>query len=129
MIACAMCRNDRAKPIPEKLCHLNGIDTSPWNVPNVRVRSSALLTSYVGWYHEHRPHQGLGGRTPNEVCFGETPANEKPRIEPRVRWPRRSPCALPAAPPRGRRGRVVELVVEHRDADARLPIVELSSAA
>jgi transposase InsO family protein len=98
-------------------------------VPLHRAELRALLTSYIGWYHEWRPHQGLGGRTPHEAYFGQTPANEKPRIEPRVRWPRRSPCALPAAPPRRRRGRVVELVVQHHDADARLPIVELRSAA
>ena len=89
----------------------------------------ALLNSYIGWYHEHRPHQGLGGRTPNEVCFGHEPANEKARIEPRARWPSTSACALPAAPQQGTTGRVVELVVQHHDADARLPIVELRSAA
>ena len=98
-------------------------------VPFNRAQLRTLLNSYIGWYHEYRPHQGLKGRTPSELYFGETPANEKPRMEPRARWPRRSPCALPAAPARGRRGRVVELVVQHHDADARLPIVELRSAA
>lgn len=98
-------------------------------IPLRRDELRALLTSYIAWYHEHRPHQGLGGRTPNEVYFEEKPANENPRIEPRAKWPTRSPCALPAAPLQGRRGRVVELVVQHHDADARLPIVELKPAA
>ncbi len=98
-------------------------------IPLRRDELRALLTSYIGWYHEHRPHQGLGGRTPNEVYFEEAPANENPRIEPRAKWPTKSPCALPAAPLQGRRGRVVELVVQPHDADARLPIVELKPAA
>ena len=34
----------------------------------------ALLNSYIGWSCEHRPHQGLGGRTPDEVYFGVEPA-------------------------------------------------------
>ncbi|MFC1610369.1 transposase [Myxococcota bacterium] len=98
-------------------------------VPLNRAELLALLTSYLGWYHENRPHQGLNGCTPNEVYFGENPANEKPRIEPRAKWPRRSPCAQPTARVRGRRGQVVELVLQHHDADNRLPIVELRAAA
>ena len=90
---------------------------------------SYVLTSYMGWFNDYRPHQGLGGRTPNEVGFGRKPANKKARNEPRARWPRKSPCALPAAPQRGRAGRVVELVVEHHDSDKRLPVVELRSTA
>ena len=49
----------------------------------------------IDWYNEHRPHDTLGGRTPNEVYFSRPPANEQPRIEPRPRWPRGSPCAKP----------------------------------
>ena len=32
------------------------------------------LAAYVHWYHLHRPHQGLGGRTPLEVLEGRVPA-------------------------------------------------------
>jgi putative transposase len=99
------------------------------DVPFQRDELRATLTSYVGWFSEHRPHQGLGGRTPNEVRFGRKPANENARIEPRAQWPRRSPCALPKAAQRGRSGRVVELVVQHHGGDGRLPVVELRSAA
>jgi putative transposase len=99
------------------------------DVPLRRDELRALLTSYIIWFNERRPHQGLGGRTPNEVCFGRKPANEKARIEPRAQWPRKSPCALPAAAQRGRSGRVVDLAVHHHDADTRLPIVELRPAA
>jgi putative transposase len=32
------------------------------------IRSiDARLRSYASWFNEHRPHQGLGGRTPDEV--------------------------------------------------------------
>ncbi len=98
-------------------------------VPLRRDELRALLTSYIIWFHELRPHQGLAGRTPNEICFGHKPANEKARIEPRARWPRRAPCALPSAAQRGRSGRVVELAVHHHAADTRLPVVELRPAA
>jgi hypothetical protein len=40
------------------------------------------LTSFLAWYNDHRPHMRLGGRTPNEVYFGQHPANRRPRIEP-----------------------------------------------
>jgi len=98
-------------------------------VPLNRDELRALLSCYAGWYHEHRPHQGLGGRTPLEAYSGDKPANEKPRIEPRARWPRLSPCALPAARVRGRTGRVVGLVVLGPSRRPRLPIVELRPAA
>ena len=89
----------------------------------------ALLNSYIAWHCEHRPHQGLGGRTPDEVCFGVEPANEMPRMEPRALWPKCSACAAPRAPVKENRGRVVALVVRHHDDDARLPVVELRAAA
>jgi hypothetical protein len=98
-------------------------------VPFRRDELRMLLRSYICWYHEHRPHQGLGGRTPNEVYVGQWPANERARIEPRAKWPWGSPCSLPAVAAHGRPGRVVELVVQHLDDDARLPIVELKSVA
>jgi hypothetical protein len=46
------------------------------------------LELYCGWSNEWRPHEALGGRTPLEVCSRLPPANEKPRWEPRARWPR-----------------------------------------
>jgi hypothetical protein len=46
------------------------------------------LAAYFDWYAEHRPHTHLRGRTPNEVYFGRRPANEVPRLEPRLKYPR-----------------------------------------
>jgi putative transposase len=60
------------------------------------------ITTYLAWYHAHRPHQGLGGKTPDEVFFDQSPANEAPRFEPRKRWPAQSPCARPFARPKRR---------------------------
>jgi len=62
-------------------------------VPLSRAEFRRELLLYVNRFNEHRPHTTLRGRTPNEVYFGCRPANRKPRIEPRPRWPRPSPCA------------------------------------
>jgi putative transposase len=37
------------------------------------------LRGYVSWFNEHRPHQGIGQRTPDEVHFGR---DTKPRVVP-----------------------------------------------
>ena len=55
------------------------------------------LIAITQWYNGHRPHVTLDGKTPNEVYKSCFPANRKPRIEPRPRWPRGSPCAKPWA--------------------------------
>jgi transposase InsO family protein len=62
------------------------------------------LALYAHWYDRHRPHQGLGGRTPDEVYFGRVPANERPHHEPR---------AAPEAEIRGHRGAVLRLDVSY----------------
>ena len=70
------------------------------------------LASYVSWFAEHRPHQGLGGRTPNEV-YDELPACNLASKEPQKAQtiPRR------------------ELVVRYHEGRRELPIVELRRAA
>jgi integrase-like protein len=42
------------------------------------------LSMISQWYNEHRPHDSLGGKTPDEVYDDCFPANRKPRIEPRA---------------------------------------------
>ena len=64
-------------------------------IPEVQEQFESELGAIIDWYDEHRPHETLGGKTPNEVCFSRPAANEQPRIEPRGRWPRRSRCAAP----------------------------------
>jgi putative transposase len=79
------------------------------------------LARFAVWYGEHRPHQGLGGATPNEVYFGRKPAHAAPRFEPRARYPGRGL--------RGRRGIELKLIVSHFEDAKELPIVELGRAA
>ncbi len=86
------------------------------------------LVLYVTWYNEHRPHSGLDGRTPMEVYHGLSPANEAPRFEPRPQWPRRSRCAAPVVPVKGRVGARLRLVVSRFENRPHLPVVELRRA-
>jgi hypothetical protein len=81
------------------------------------------------WYNEHRPHETLAGRTPNEVYHRRFPANRKPRHEPRSRWPRGSPCATPWALTRGRAGARLQLEVTFHAGRKHLPIVALKRVA
>jgi len=64
-------------------------------VPEDQTEFEHEATLIVQWYNEHRPHDTLGGKTPNEAYLSRAPAREQPRIEPRKHWPRRSPCAKP----------------------------------
>jgi len=64
-------------------------------VPQRRKDLGRALALYFAWYNAYRPRAALAGTTPNEVYFRLRPANRRPRIEPRKRWPRNSPCAGP----------------------------------
>jgi transposase InsO family protein len=68
------------------------------------------LDSWLAWYHAHRPHQGLKGRTPAEV------------LRQRADVTRQRP------PPRPHKMRPVRLIVGHLDGRAHLPIVALRRA-
>ena len=67
-------------------------------IPEVQGQFEVELGLIIDWYNEHRPHETLGGRTPNEVYFSRPAANEQPRIEPRKRWPRGSPLRVATSP-------------------------------
>lgn len=98
-------------------------------VPTRREAMRREIGLLVGWYNAHRPHTTLGGRTPDEVYFGRFPANRRPRIEPRPRWPRGSPCAAPRVIIAGQPGARFDLEVEHIGGHVALPIVMLRRAA
>jgi len=98
-------------------------------IPTRREAFRRELISFVDWYNEHRPHTTLEGRTPNEVYFGRQPASRKPRVEPRARWPRPSPCARPQTLVGGQPGDRFELQVRHYKGREYLPIVTLRRAA
>ena len=84
---------------------------------------------FADWYAEYRPHSSLQGTTPNEVYHGIPPANQRPRVEPRERWPRRAPCASPHAPVAGDCGAIIRLDVRYRGERKHLPVVALRRAA
>ena len=87
------------------------------------------LAYWATWYNECRPHQGIGGRTPLELYRQEPVANEKPRFEPRERWPQESVCARPVVKIKGERGVRLQLVVSRLENRAHLPVVELRRAS
>jgi hypothetical protein len=93
----------------------------------VRIREH--INCFISWFNEQRPHQGLRGRTPEEVYSRTNPANEQRRFEPRIRWPKRSLCAAPQARTKGRRGARIELNVTFYNGQKALPSVELKKAA
>ena len=87
------------------------------------------LVAFIDWYNEYRPHTTLGGKTPEEVYHNRYPANRKPRIEPRQRWPRGAPCAKPQTLIAGKPGQRFELVVSFHKKQRYLPVVKLNRAA
>ena len=85
---------------------------------------------FMDWYNEHRPHATLNGKTPNEVYSKEKfPANRKPRIEPREKWPRASFCAKPQTLVAGQPGDRFLMRVDFYQGHQHLPIVTLSRSA
>jgi putative transposase len=98
-------------------------------IPLRHVTLDQELRLRLGWYNEHRRHASLRGRTPNEVYFGRSPANRRPRLEPRPRWPRGSPCARPQILVAGRPGDRFTLEVQFHGGQHALPIVNLRRAA
>ena len=82
----------------------------------------------IRWYNEHRPHETLGGKTPNEVFFSREAANQKSRLEPRERWPRGSPCARPQVAVYGDPGDPIVLEIDCLDGRRHFPIIHARRA-
>ncbi len=99
--------------------------TVPLRIEKMR----AELSSWVRWYNGCRPHMTLGGRTPDEVYFERAPANEKPRHEPRRKYPRDAWCASPQTKVKGRRGVRLRLDVRCFEDRKHLPVIEVRPAA
>ena len=79
----------------------------------VPLRTDAFhqeLTSFSNWHNQNRPHSSLNGKTPNEVYHDVWPACERPRYEPRARWPRSAPSASPHAPVAGHCGTPIRVL-------------------
>ncbi|MDH3282589.1 MAG: DDE-type integrase/transposase/recombinase [Gammaproteobacteria bacterium] len=98
----------------------------------VPLRSEALrleLTLFADWYNGDRSHSSLHGNTPHEIYREVSPARERPRYEPRARWPRSASCAFPQVPVAGQCGARVQLDVRYHCGRRHLPIVSLRHAA
>ena len=87
------------------------------------------LICHFDWYNEHRPHEFLVGKTPNEVYHEYPAANEEPRIEVRPHWPPDASCAAPAAAIDGEPGRKIVLLVSYHAGRKHLPLVQLKRVA
>jgi hypothetical protein len=98
-------------------------------VPQRRTDFQRQLDHLFTSYNEHLPHSMLEGRTPNEAYLRLRPANRRPRIEPRSRWPRRSPCAGPRTLIVGQPGDRFIIKVEFFCGARYLPTVSLRRAA
>jgi putative transposase len=98
-------------------------------VPLRRYKFLRELVGYQEWYNGERPHTTLGGRTPNEVYCHHRPANRRPRIEPRRKWPRGSPCAKPQTLIAGQPGDRFTIELDYYRGRKHLPIVSLKRAA
>ena len=83
----------------------------------------------IDWYNEHRPHETLDGKTPNEVHYSRPAANERPRFEPRGKWPRGSPCAAPAVGLEGAPGDPLLFEIDCLDGRRHLPLIRVRHAA
>ncbi len=94
-------------------------------------QTQARLERCRVWHNQFRPHEALDGTTPDEVYFAKAKAkaNEKPRYEPRHRWPRDFPCARPQAPPKRKARGKLTLEVQFFHNNRALPIVRRRRAA
>jgi len=98
-------------------------------VPEDQSEFECEVGLIIDWYNEHRPHDTLGGKTPNEVYFSRPPANEQPRFEPRTRWPRGSPCAGPQVDVEGEPGGPFVLEIDCHKRRRHLPMMRARRAA
>ena len=81
-------------------------------IPLRRDAMRREISSYICWFAEERPHQGLGGRTPKEAYEGVSARNG-------TTTEKQEPHAIPHS----------ELVVRFHEGRKQLPIVELERAA
>jgi putative transposase len=97
-------------------------------VPLRRADMRKELIWHLYWYNEHRPHEYLDGRTPNEAYHDRAAANLASRVETRVAWPATASCASPCVPVRSVPGQAFRLVVDYYGGRKHLPVVKLVAA-
>jgi putative transposase len=97
-------------------------------VPEDQAQFEREVGFITEWYNECRPHDTLGGKTPNEIYFSRPPANEQPRIESRQHWPRGSPCAEPGMGIEGEPGDPFILEIRGLEGRRHLPVIDARRA-
>jgi len=98
-------------------------------IPMRRATFRNELRLFVDWYNAHRPHSAIDGCTPNEAYHGLSPANRRPRFEPRSRWPGKSRSAKPQTLVAGQPGAEFTLKIDFVQGRKHLPTVTLKRAA
>jgi putative transposase len=98
-------------------------------IPEGQTEFEREIELAIDWYNEHRPHETLDGKTPNEVHFSRAAANEQPRLEPRKNWPRGSPCAKPQVAIEGNPGDAIVLEIDCLENRRHLPVIRVRRAA
>ena len=98
-------------------------------IPEDQTEFERELGLIIDWYNEHRPHETLDGKTPNEVHFSRPAANEQPRFEPRRKWPRGSPCATPQVGMDGDPGDPIVFEIDCLEGRRHLPVIRVRRAA
>ena len=98
-------------------------------IPEDQLAFEREIGLVIDWYNEHRPHETLDGKTPNEVHFTRPPASEQPRIEPRRKWPRDAPCAKPMVGIEGDPGAPIIVEIDCQEGRRHLPIISVRRAA
>jgi len=98
-------------------------------IPEEQSQYEHEASLIIDWYNEHRPHNRLEGKTPNEVYFSRPAANEQPRHEPRERWPRGSPCAKPQVKIIGNPGDPHVLDIDCLEGRRHLPVISTRRVA
>ncbi len=98
-------------------------------IPEGQTEFEREIELAIDWYNEHRPHETLDGKTPNEVYFSRAAANEQPCLEPRKNWPRGSPCAKPQVAIEGNPGDAIVLEIDCLENRRHLPVIRVHRAA
>ncbi len=98
-------------------------------IPEEQSQYEQEASFIIDWYNEHRPHMTLDGKTPNEVYYSRPAASEQPRHEPRERWPRGAPCAMPQVDTLGEPGDPIVLEIDCVESRRHLPVISTRRAA
>jgi transposase InsO family protein len=98
-------------------------------VPFSRSGARTELALFAAWYNRVRPHERLGGATPDEIQDGAELRWKRARFETRSRWPRGARCAAQRSSVVGRCGAQLALRVRYLGGRRHLPVVRLERVA